>query len=223
VLVAPTELRHNAFRQLTRNGKGSNTPETWGCDFGFYHKTPNGMVKYGIQRKELKDFVASVNDGRLAKEVQQMCVLEQGVLVIEGSPRWDLNGNLVADKWGAGWTQRQHISMLLSVQDEGVWVLGTNDTSATAEVCRDFERWVKKGLHTALKKRGPVVSPWGKRENRDYQRHLVMGLPGVDVTLADRIIDTIGMPFVLGVSEAQLRGIEGLGPKKVRAIMEALR
>jgi len=218
MLVAPTELKHSAFRALTRSGKGSNKPEDMGVDFAFNHGGRWG----GVQRKEIKDFIASVNDGRLAKEVQQMAVLEWKLLVIEGNPKWSLDGAWLGDKWGAQWTRQQHTAMLLSVQQAGVWVLGSTDTTDTAKLILDFERWVKKDTHAALMQRGPMASPWGTKENRDYQLHLIMGLPQVGYTLAARILDTVGMPFGLRVTREQLMSVDGIAAKKADTIIRAL-
>ncbi len=220
MLVAPTELKHAPFRALTSSGKGSNKPEMMGVDFAFACR---GRWS-GVQRKEIKDFVASVNDGRLSKEVQQMrgAELEYAALVIEGQVRWSLDGALVSDNYGHEWTREKHIKQLLSVQDAGVFVLSSSDPADTARVMQDFESWIRKGDHFSLKKRGPMTAAWGTKENRDYQRHLIMGLQGVDYVLAERILDTIGMPFGLRVTAADLMTVHGLGAKKVDKIMSAL-
>lgn len=189
-----------------------------GVDFAFIHD--GGW--WGVQRKEIKDFVASVNDGRLAMEVKQMAALEQGVVVVEGNVRWTLDGQLVGDSYGSTWDRQRHTSMLLSLQREDVWVMGSSDTTDTARLILDFERWVKKADHSSLKKRAGMVSPWGTRENRDYQIHLVMGLPGVGWELAERIVKTIGMPFGTRVTRAELMSVEGIGAKKADAILKAL-
>lgn len=218
MLVAPTELRHAPFRALTRADRGSNKPETMGVDFAFNYRG----LWWGIQRKEIKDFIASVNDGRLAKEVKQMTALEQGVVVIEGQPKWSLDGHLLGDSYGSSWDRQRHCSMLLSLQEAGVWVMGSIDTTDTARLILDFERWVKKGDHMSLKKREPMVSPWGTKNNRDYQIHLVMGLPGVGWELADRILKKLGMPFGCRVTKLELMEVDGVGAKKADAILAAL-
>lgn len=187
-------------------------------DFAFIHD--GGW--WGVQRKEIKDFVASVNDGRLAMEVKQMAALEQGVVVVEGNVRWTLDGQLVGDSYGSTWDRQRHTSMLLSLQREDVWVMGSSDTTDTARLILDFERWVKKADHSSLKKRAGMVSPWGTRENRDYQIHLVMGLPGVGWELAERIVKTIGMPFGCRVTREELLQVEGVGVKKADGILAAL-
>ncbi len=224
IYVAPTELRHAPFRKLAKKGKGSGIPEERGVDFAFSmpSKVDGEKLWYGVQRKELKDFVASVNDGRLAKEVQQMCVLEQGVLIIEGQPRFDLEGNMLADRFGAEWNREKHIKQLLSVQMMGVWCLGTSDVENTAATIKHIQQWVEKGEHTSLMKRGGMITPWGTKTNEDYQRHLLMGLPGVDVVLGSRILAKLGMIFGLTVTYEDLLTVDGIGPAKARAICSAL-
>lgn len=222
MLVAPTELRHAAFRALTASGMGSNKPERMGVDFAFGCR---GRWS-GVQRKEIKDFVASVNDGRLRQEVQQMngAALEYKALIIEGSVKWSLDGVLMGDKFGGGnWTREKHIKQLLSVQDAGVFILSSSDPADTARVLQDFQGWVKKGDHTSLKGRGgTMVNAWGTKTNRDYQLHLIMGLQGVGLELAGRILDQLGMPFGLRVTREDLMSVEGIAAKKADAILGAL-
>lgn len=220
MLVAPTELKHAPFRALTASGKGSNKPERMGVDFAF---SARGRWS-GAQRKEIRDFVASVNDGRLRQEVQQMAGadLEYKLLIIEGSVRWSMDGALISDKFGAEWNREKHIKQLLSVQDAGVFCLSSSDPADTARVLLDFQGWVRKGDHTSLKGRGPMVAAWGTKDNRDYQLHMVTSLPGIGLELAGRILDTLGMPFGLRVTREQLIAVPGLGPKKVDAVLRAL-
>ncbi len=221
MLVAPTELRHSAFRELAKDGRGSNKPETMGGDFAFSHKGN----WYIVQRKEIKDFVASVNDGRLYTETRQMkgtVGIGHALLVVEGSPKWGLDGALLGDRFGGAWDKARHTSELLSLQESGWWVLGTSDTTDTARAIRDFEAWVRKEKHTSLVTRGPMVAPFGSKKNRDYQLHLIMGLPGVGYELAVRILAEVGMPFGMRATRDELMAVTGLGKKKVEAIMDAL-
>lgn len=178
----------------------------------------------GVQRKEVSDFVASVNDGRLRQEVQQMvgADLEYKALVIEGNVRWSMDGELIASGFGSSWNREKHIKQLLSVQDAGVFVLSSSDTADTARVLLDFQGWVKKGDHTSLKGRGPMVSAWGTKTNRDYQLHVVTSLPGIGIELAGRLLDELGMILGLRVTREQLMSVEGVGPKKADTILKAL-
>lgn len=210
MIVAPTEP--TALRAL---GLCNLEPERRGCDILFHA----AGAFHGIQRKELKDFIASVHDGRLSKEVAQMSAsLATRLLVIEGQPKWSLDGELLGQGFGKPWTLKAHNAYLWSVQARGVWVSTTLNVDGTVELCQRFEEWVRKGKHRSLDVRPGPANSWGRVTNRDYQRHLVMGIPGLGPELADRIIDTVGFPFGLVATREELLGVEGLGAKKVDAI-----
>ena len=67
------------------------------------------------------------------------------------------------------------------------------------------------------------MSMWGTPSNEDYQRHLVMGLPGVGPELADRIVKKFrGVPWIWTINYEDLINVEGIGPKKARAIYDSL-
>lgn len=213
MLVAPTERP-----PLTSLGTVSLLPERYGVDVMFIANAR----KYGCQRKEVKDFVASVHDGRLAKEVAQMQALERAVLCIEGKLKWTLDGELVLDRYTQRWTRDQHTAFLFSVQAAGVWVTGSEDAAGTVEVCRAFERWVKKDKHRALNHRPKPTSQYGRANNRDFQLHLIQGLPGVGIEKAEAILDTLGMPFRWAVGLEELMTVEGIGKVTAERIMRCL-
>ena len=77
ILCSPTEPRS----LVAELGKTSGKPEQYGVDFmwmshGFW---------YGVQRKQYpNDLEASLNDGRLQKELGQITQLEQAFFVLEG-------------------------------------------------------------------------------------------------------------------------------------------
>lgn len=214
MIVAPTEPP--ALRAL---GLCNLEPERRGCDILFHAN----HAFHGIQRKELKDFIASVHDGRLSKEVAQMSAsLATRLLVIEGQPKWSLDGELLGQGFGKPWTLKAHNAYLWSVQARGVWVSSTLNLAGTIELAVRFEEWVRKGKHRSLDVRPGPGNTWGRVTNRDYQRHLVMGVEGYGPELADAVIDALGMPFKLCVTEEQLKGVAGVGPKKAKAMVRAL-
>lgn len=218
MLVAPTELRHAPFKALTRDGRGSNIPEDHGVDFLFYAHTR----AYGIQRKELGDFIASVHDGRLHIEVGQMAALTQALVIIEGTPRWSLDGELVDHRFGQPWRRSSHLAHLWGLQARGIMVAGTTSVTETAIAISLFEQWVKKEKHRAFDTRPGPSNVWGSATNKDFQRHLIMGVRGIGPELADAIIAAVGVPFTLSVPDADLLAIPGVGPKTVQRLKEAL-
>lgn len=222
MLVAPTELKHPAFRSLTHDGRGSNLPELHGCDFMFIAR----KQRFGVQRKELKDFVASIND-RLKREIPMMTDgrLAMAVLVLEGTPKWTLDGELVLPDFGHGtWSQDKHQAYLLSVQQAGVMLACTPDVPGTVRFLRAFERWAKKEKHSAFSGRpGPTGGSWGQKGHRQFQQHILEGFPGIGSETSGQILDEVGMPLMWkpGMPEG-LKELKGIGPKTVEKLREAL-
>lgn len=210
MLVAPTEPP--ALRAI---GTTSLTPERWGVDF-FWSAGKNGLA--GVQRKEFRDLIASVRDGRLAKECAQMQQLAIPMLVVEGRPKWTGDGILL-DQW-TPWTKDQYTSLLASVQSRGIWVFCSDDMDDTIRTIMDLERWSKKEGHSTLVRRPAPSSPWGKPGNRDWALHIIQGLPGCGPELAARIYDEHGIPWGWKVTRKELGSVRGVGPKKVAAWYE---
>ena len=195
----------------------TNYPESYGVDILWRAKG----VKCGAQRKEIGDLLSSVGDGRLAKEVQQMQSLGCRFLIVEGEPKWTVDGRMLKT-YGRPWTGQQYRNLLRGVANQGVIVEHTDGIQGTAKLVPELIRWTTKE-HRSLAKRPGPVSAWGKADNRDYQMHVLQGLPGVGDELAGRILDQLGMPIGWAVSKGELLGVPGLGKKKVEALYAALR
>lgn len=205
--------------QLKVGRKSSGLCEQRGADFLF---VAHGQW-VGIQRKEVQDFIASVGDGRLAKELAQLQECHHRVLIIEGRVRWTNDGEMITNGYGRPWTRAQWRGQLWTVRLKDVWVEFSDDIADTSECLDQIERWFNKDNHTSLDRRPGPVSLWGKPSNEDYQRHLVMGLPGVGAELADRIVRTFdGVPFGWRIGEKDLEKVQGIGKKKAQRIYECL-
>lgn len=218
MLIAPTE-RH----PLTTLGKHSSLPEQYGCDILF----PVKGTWIGVQRKEINDLVASVYDGRLSRELVMMKRCSLSVLVVEGKPQWTMDGMLLGrGKFGGRkqtsigeWSRTQHRGLLNSVRSQGVWTDTTESAQDTVEFCLALETWLKKEKHSLLVGRPGPETVWGNPTNKDYQRHLLMGMPGVGPELADRILDTLGMPWQWTIGKEELMTVKGIGEKKAGQLM----
>lgn len=227
MLVAPTE-RH----PITSLGKTSALPEQYGVDILFSVKSQ----WVGIQRKEINDLVASVHDGRLSRELAMMKRCSLSILAIEGKPQWTMDGELMGRGMngngrsndngnGAGrvkWTKSQHRGLCFSVSSQGVWVTTTDSASDTVEYAQQLEAWLRKEKHSLLVNRPGPETVWGRPDNRDFQRHLIMGLPGIGSDIAERIIDTVGMPFGMRVTVEELMTVPGIGKKRAEQIVGCL-
>jgi len=218
IFVAPSE-RHPALTKLA--DKVSNLPEKYGCDIIW--RAHNQW--WGVQRKEIKDFIASILDGRLAKEVGQM----QGhvslpIVAIEGKVQWSDNGTLMHSSYGKPVTKAQYNGMLFSLMLKGVQVMFTANPQETADLCRHLAEWSQKETHNSMDRRpGPdQASVWGKATNMDWAKHLLQGFPGIGPQVASDIIKHFGrVPLQWTVTPAELLKVPGVGPTRAKALIES--
>lgn len=214
MIVAPTEPP--ALRAIGRVGTMGET--RFGADVVW--RSRGRWV--GVQRKELRDLVSSVADGRLGQQLAMMAALDVAVLLIEGQPRFTLDGEMTG-QWGRGMTLKQYRGVQWTAMARGVWVCGTKDLEDTIAWIGDFKAWCAKDRHMSLMKRDGPYNSWGTPGNDDFARHLLMGLPGVGSEIATRIVEKFGgVPWKWDVTREELLAVEGLGAKKVDRLMAAL-
>lgn len=214
------EALRAAARRSALDVESSPRVETAGCDFLWRN---NGQW-WGVQRKELNDFIASLNDGRLTKEVGQMkASVALPVVVIEGKIRF-IHGVLASSSgYGRGReiTEDGWQGRLLSLMHMGVHVQYTADRDDTARwVCAYYGWSSRPDHHTASTRPMERSDYWGNVSNEDFQMHMLTSLPGIGPKLALRIIRTVGMPLTLGVGVDELMMVEGLGAKKAQQIVK---
>lgn len=214
LLIAPTEPP-----SLKVLGKSSSIPERYGADVLWVAR---GIGLVGIQRKERKDLVRSIYDGRLAREVALMQRLRIAILIVEGRMRWTTDGQLF-DQF-CKWTRKQHRALLLSAQLRGIKLVTTEDLTDTIEAIETIRDWVGKERHTALDRRPNAQGAWGKAGHRDFGIHILQGFPGIGPVEAGAIFDHFGgrVPLGLDCTEKELRAVPGIGPKKAKGIVTAL-
>ena len=210
MMIAPSEPP--ALRAL---GSTKLLPERFGADV-MWGSAAAGLV--GVQRKEFPgDFVASLEDGRLATQRIQMLALDIRVLVLEGRGTWTTEGQLVSN-YGPPLSRSAFRRYLCSVQAGGVWVQTTDSLDDTIAFVHDLEAWSRKRQHqSAAHRPGPKGDRWGRVTPRHRQLHLIQGIEGVGPELAGRILDELGMPFGLRVTAEDLKRVHGVGKKTVRA------
>lgn len=216
MLVAPSEPK--TMKVL---GRSSSVPETMGADV----LIPHAGSMIGVQRKEISDLIASVQDGRLAKELAQLQRCSRAVLIVEGRLKWSTDGVLMDRQYGRDWTRTTHRNLLRSVQSRGVWVESTDDTADTVVCILELAEYLKKPAHNGLLKRsGMPVAPWGKADNRDWSAHLLQSFDGVGPELAGRVVDHFGgrAPLQWTVGEKELQEVAGIGPRKAKQMIGAL-
>lgn len=212
ILISPAERP-----PVSNLGVNSALPEKVGSDILF--ETNHGL--FGVQRKEVSDLVASVRDGRLGRELEQMSTLVRGFLVVEGTPAWDREGNLMSQH--TRWTMKQQNGVLLAVQSKGVMVLHSRNPLETCAVVEHLIEWCSKSDHvSSLIARDKPQTHWGKLDDRTTAIHIWSGLPSVGPERAARIYDAGLRLFKCGVTVEELVSVDGIGKKTANAILDCI-
>ena len=216
-LVAPTEPP-----SLKSRGKVSLLPEKFGVDILI--KTNKRL--FGVQRKEVGDFLASLHDGRLSVERAQMKrLLGLGgavLLIVEGRMKWSADGFLMRD-YGKPFSRDQFRRYVASCQAAGIWVEFTDNITDTIDCVESYAGWLSKQTHVAPSRPGPIPQ-WGKPTSREWLIHLGQSWPSMGPTRAAALLDHFDGRFPLQwtVGEKELLQVPGLGLKTVRALLESL-
>lgn len=215
MIIAPTEPP-----KLKAMGSVSLLPEKFGSDILF--SIPSGGL-CGVQRKEFGDLYASMMDGRLAKEVQQMGALRVGVLVVEGKPTWTLDGQLL-DRFRK-WDRDAYDALIFGVQAMNIWVRYTDRLEDTIRLIGVLQGWLGKKAHRSLLTRPKPKSMWGQADSLDYLVHILQSFPGWGPTAAKNAIVHFGgrVPLTWDCTLEELKKVPGVGPKRAQAAFDALK
>jgi ERCC4-type nuclease len=218
LFVSSTE--RPTFRSHLPAHKVSTLPERYGCDVLWNV----GETWWGVQRKEISDFIASVQDGRLAKEVGQMRQTEFPMVILEGDVRFS-GDVLIWDNWGGkDITKKQWMGMTWSLQRSGVAVNHSRNAKGTAEMVVGLMSWSQKPRHSSVTRRPGAVGSWGTPSSREFGEHLLMGLPGVGPELAARLYEKFGgVPWDWTCEVEDLMTVPGIGKAKATQMIGALR
>lgn len=214
LLISPAEPK--LIKEL---GIVHSLPETYGADILF--SSENGLC--GIQRKEFpNDFLASLYDGRLEREVAQLQRCDYfRALVFEGKPRWLTNGQL--DNNYRAFSKSQLLSLQHSLWLQGIFTVWTTDVMDTVDYIYGLVKWAGRTKHLSLLKRPNPQGIWGTASAEDWSRHLLQSFQGVGPELAQRIVQKFnGPPLQWTVTEKELMQVEGLGKEKARRLISAL-
>lgn len=217
MIIAPTEPP-----TLRAIGTVGMFPEQHGCDISFVARAK--MI--GIQRKEIRDLFASVEEGRLQRQMDMMTNLDEAYLIVEGEPRWSTDGKLLGKRYGSRtWTEDAYTGVLLGVQHRGLHVLHTKDLPGTIRRVQYLEAWHLKESHSMLGpavRSGPTTLFGSTPTHREFAVHVLQSLPGVGIKMAQAIFDRYGLPIALTITAEDLMKVDGIGKAKAGKIVRAL-
>lgn len=216
MIVSSTEPK-----SLQMLGDAINTkPEQFGLDFMWWVPSLKGWG--GVQRKEIKDLIASIRDGRLGRELVQMEAAKLKMLCVEG--RWTTAGEMVMADKHTTIPARQFHSVLWGLQQQGIMVTYSSTMKETARVVAAFEDWTKREKHSSLPTQAKVASIWGDGQNKGYGVHLLTAFDGIGPQLASDIYDHFGcVPLSLAVEDEAMLEVPGMGPGRLEKLKRSLR
>lgn len=230
VLVSSTEPP-----SLRSIGLTSGFPETRGVDVLVY--PPDSSRTWGCQRKTVPDFILSVSDGRLTRELALMQTLPHKSFLLEGPFKFNHRGKLtlvVRDRTTTKMkTVETHISrgtlrkMLWSIRYiHGVDITISSSLRETRTLWLEFAEYLSTS-HTGFYSRPqPKKNPWGKApDTHTLKLYFLQGLPGkVGVKTAENLLVRGGgrIPLRWTLSVGELEKVPLIGKTKARVMWEFL-
>jgi|SRR5215471_4457622 len=203
LLISPTEPL-----EIRVMGQTSSVPEDYGVDVLWI--TSQGIV--GVQRKEVRDFINSAQDGRLGKELSQMKQLRLSLVIVEGTLTWTTEGKCMNVP---SWSLERHLGVEFSIQSAGCWLTHSRGIQESIAYTYQFQKWSLRETHTSLTQRPNPVSKWGRADNVDWCIHLLQSFPGIGAKMAGQIYKWFGrVPLRWDCTLAELMDVPGIGPNR---------
>lgn len=169
--------------------------------------------RVAVERKTSSDFLSSLTDGRLFKQLEELkSNFKNPLLIIEGNGLFNgerkIHPNAIR---GA----------LASITlDYGIPILTTENNLETAEMLFS----IAKREQLDRRKNNSVRGKKGKRSPNEIQEYIVAGLPKIDRAKARALLKHFGSPEkVFTASKEELMQVDGIGEKlatKIRRLMQ---
>ncbi|MBI5347264.1 MAG: hypothetical protein HZB66_01495 [Candidatus Aenigmarchaeota archaeon] len=167
--------------------------------------------RVGCERKTVSDFLQSIVDGRLFKQLVELKEgFEKPLLIIEGDSLFEqrnihenaINGALA--------------SIAIEFSIPMIW---TKNQMETAHLLLAIAKREQLGSSATVSIRGQKRV----RSENEEQEFLVAGLPGINTVHAKRLLEHFGTPEKLfSAHESELKKLHGIGNKKARRIRQLL-
>ncbi len=163
-----------------------------------------------IERKQAEDFVDSILDSRLFDQLIEMQDYRKPVLIVEGKELYshrDVHPNAIRG------------ALATVAIDYEIPILWSDGRKETAEMLKSLAKREQE------EKEKDVAVRANKSSNteKELQKYMVAGLPGVNTKIAERMLKEFGsVESTYTASFEDLKEIEGIGDKKAARIRELL-
>ena len=204
IVVDHREYRSNVVRNLAVKG---TFVEPQQLDVGDYVLSS----RIGVERKNVDDFLASLIEGKLFKQMAQLRdAYSRPVLILEGE-------NLLTKR---NISHNAIFGSLASISvDFGIPVLMTKDSSETA----DFLKVIAQREQREDKKAVIVRGEKTQMSLRERQQFIIEGLPNVSAVIAKRLLGNFGsIKDIANATEEELLEVKGVGKNIASDIIKLL-
>ena len=186
--------------------------------------------KIPLERKAIPgDLIASVTDGRLARELRAMREVSKFyILLLHGRFTFRQDGTLVipgAKRAGRDWTRKGIRNLLRTIQYvEGAFIEQAESDEELVEVVTQIEDYFNKSQHLSLRIRPGLQSNWILPTRDEKVMHFYQGLPGISTIRARSLIKQYPSPMGLYAATIDdLMSISGVGRTIAKGIYDFLR
>lgn len=167
--------------------------------------------RVAVERKTSSDFLSSLTDGRLFKQIEELTVnFKRPLMILEGDGLFssrNIHPNAIRGALAS-------ISL-----DYCVPIIRTEDNRDTAEMLLSI---AKREQFKA--KRSFAIRGEKKTISMNHrQEYLLAGLPKVNTMTARKLLKHFGSPErIFAANEEQLQSVDGIGPKMAKRIRQVL-
>lgn len=195
----------------------------YGCElqmpYDFRLHTRKGTI--AVERKKFpQDMLASVEDGRLAKECAAMRSARYGILISEGVPRYNDNGYLMNGHRVTRWTRSGLRNLYRSIRYcEGIDVEFTRNIPETIKCLHELQSYFDSDDHTSIRIR-PHFDPTYLYKT-DVERYIywLQGFPSIGYDRACILAKSFPSPDIMySATEHDLRRVKGIGKGLAKTI-----
>lgn len=204
IVVDHREYRSNVVRNLAVK---ETFVEPQQLDVGDYVLSS----RIGVERKNVDDFLASLIEGKLFKQMAQLRdAYSRPVLILEGE-------NLLTKR---NISHNAIFGSLASISvDFGIPVLMTKDSSETADLLKVIAQREQREDKKAVIVRGEKT----QMSLRERQQFIIEGLPNVSAVIAKRLLGHFGsIKDIANATEEELLEVKGVGKNIASDIIKLL-
>lgn len=166
--------------------------------FGDYNIILDNGDILAVERKNVGDFLGSVGDGRVFRQVEAMCAARFSCIVMVGSMYYDGNDMVVADRRLTGWNGKAIRAALTAIQFSGCPIVWCDSDGYFPDAVQEMVEFCSRPaehLQRLSRKRIVTFPPV------EVDIEILASFPGVGIKRAQALMD-----FVANTDYSSLAG-----------------